>query len=72
MVAWGNSSGRGADEQLHEAMAPGVMEQLHVAMHKHSCGVAWATASAWVLLRSGNTLSATQRLLGAIALAELQ
>ena len=71
-VAWGNSIGRGAAEQLHEAAALGVAEQLHAAMHECHCGAARATASVWVLLRSGNTLSATQQLHGAISLAELR
>ena len=71
-VAWGNSIGRGAAEHLHDAAALGVAEQLHAAMHERRCGVARATASVWVLLRSGNTLSATQRLHRAIASADLR
>ena len=71
-VAWGNSTGRGAAEHLHDAVVLGVAEQLHVAMHERSCRVARATASTWVLLRSGNTLSATQWLHRAIASADLR
>ena len=59
VVVWGNSIGRGVAEHLHDATALGVAEQLHAAMHERHCGVARATASAWLLLRSGNILSAT-------------